>query len=85
MASGGGVLVADGVFCLPAGLFLVAGSLFLVAGGMLPGTQRTNSASRAQNRGFCAREEGIVASGSVKWPSCKSPRTLSKCKCLITS
>ena len=66
--AGRGVLVADGlflvvgsVFCLPAGLFLVAGSLFLVAGGLflvagglLPGTQRTNSASRVQNRGFCA-------------------------------
>ena len=33
---------------------LFAGGLFLVAGGLLPGTQRTNSASRAQNRGFCA-------------------------------
>ena len=41
-------------------------------------------AFRAQNRGFCAREEVKVASGSVKWPSCKSPRTLSKCKYLIT-
>ena len=41
-------------------------------------------AFRAQNRGFCAREELKVASGSVKWPSCKSPRTLSKCKYLIT-
>ena len=42
-------------------------------------------AFRAQNRGFCAREEVKVASGSVKWPSCKSPRTLSKCKYLITN
>ena len=45
---------------------LVAGSLFLVASGLLPGTQRTNSASRAQNRGFCAREEVKVASGSIR-------------------
>ena len=59
--SAGGVWVAGSLF-LVAGclflvadcLFLVAGSLFLVVGGLLPDTQRTNSASRAQNRGFCA-------------------------------
>ena len=55
--AGLGVLVADG-------LFLVADSLFLVVGGLLPGTQRTNSASRAQNRHFCA----LFASGTpVFW------------------
>ena len=36
------------------GLFLVAGGVLSATGGPLPGTQRTNSASRAQNRGFCA-------------------------------
>ena len=37
-----------------SGLFLVAGRVLSVTDGLLPGTQRTNSASRAQNRGFCA-------------------------------
>ena len=55
----GGVLVADG-------LFLVAGRVLSVTDGLLPGTKRTNSASRAQNRGFCAREEVKVASGSIR-------------------
>ena len=41
-------------------------------------------ASRAQNRGFCARADGELGLGSVKWPSCKSPSTLPKCKYLIT-
>ena len=71
--AGGGVLVAGCLFLVVGCLFLgcrqcvlFAGGLFLVAGGLLPGTQRTNSASRAQNRGFCAREEVKVASGSIR-------------------
>ena len=49
-----------------SGLFLVAGRVLSVTDGLLPGTKRTNSASRAQNRGFCAREEVKVASGSIR-------------------
>ena len=52
--AGGLFLVADSRFLVADSRFLVAGSLFLVIGGLLLGTQRTNSASRAQNRGFCA-------------------------------
>ena len=41
-------------------------------------------ASRAQNRHFCARADGELVLGSVKWSSCKSPSTLPKYKYLIT-
>ena len=41
-------------FWLQAVFFLVVGGVLSATGELLPDTQRTNSASRAQNRGFCA-------------------------------
>ena len=45
---------------------------------------RVPKVKSAQKCRFCARKERQVASGSVKWPSCKSPRAFRKCKYLIT-